>query len=74
MIENVTKGQMTDYLISNIIDKLVHFVMQDCGFSVERALDTVYTSNTVRLLQIPEGELYIQSPEYVYELLRKEIG
>lgn len=74
MIENVTKGQMTDYLISNIIDKLVHFVMQDFGFSVERALDTVYTSNTVRLLQIPEGELYVQSPEYVYELLRKEIG
>ena len=74
MIENVTKGQMTDYLISNIIDKLVHFVMQDFGFSVERALDTVYTSDTVRLLQIPEGELYVQSPEYVYELLRKEIG
>ena len=74
MIENISKGQMADYLISNIIDKLVVFLMNDCAISLESALDKVYTSNTIKLLQIPEGELYVQSPEYVYELLRTEIG
>ena len=74
MIENISKGQMADYLISNIIDKLVVFLMDDCAISLESALDKVYTSKTIKLLQIPKGELYVQSPEYVYELLRTEIG
>ena len=74
MIENISKGQMADYLISNIIDKLVVFLMNDCAISLESALDKVYTSKTIKLLQITEGELYVQSPEYVYELLRTEIG
>lgn len=74
MIENISKGQMADYLISNIIDKLVVFLMNDCAISLESALDKVYTSKTIKLLQIHEGELYVQSPEYVYELLRTEIG
>lgn len=74
MIENISKGQMADYLISNIIDKLVVFLMNDCAISLESALDKVYTSKTIKLLQIPEGELYVQSPEYVDELLRTEIG
>ena len=63
MIENISKGQMADYLISNIIDKLVVFLMNDCAISLESALDKVYTSKTIKLLQIPEGELYVQSPE-----------
>ena len=33
----------------------------------------VYRSKTVELLQIEEGELYVQSPAYVYDMLLQEL-
>jgi hypothetical protein len=33
----------------------------------------VYNSKVYRLLQDSEGELYTQSPSYLYELLKQEI-
>ena len=31
-------------------------------------------SKTIELLQLEKGELYVQSPAYVYDLLLKELG
>lgn len=42
-------------------------------YSLEKALDAIYTSHTLELLQIENGELYVQSPAYVYEMLLKEL-
>lgn len=67
-----TKEQIREYLISNIIDKLVQYLMEDEALSLEQAMDRVYRSRTIQLLQIPEGELYVQSPAYVYEMMRQE--
>ena len=33
----------------------------------------VYRSKTVELLLIEEGELYVQSPAYVYDMLLQEL-
>lgn len=67
-----TKEQIREYLISNIIDKMVQYLMEDEALSLEQAMDRVYRSRTIQLLQIPEGELYVQSPAYVYEMMRQE--
>ena len=63
---------MREFLISDIIDYMVSRHVQDFGFTVEQAMDRVYRSETVKRLQIPEGELYVQSPDYVLELLISE--
>lgn len=60
-------------LIDDIISEMVKYLMEDYGYTLEKALELVYSSNTIRLLQINEGELYVQSPAYVYDLLLKEL-
>lgn len=60
-------------LTDDIISEMTKYLMEDYGYSLEKALDVVYTSKTVELLQIEEGELYVQSPAYVYDLLLKEL-
>lgn len=67
-----SKEQIREYLISNIIDKMVQYLMEDESLPLEKAMDNVYRSNTIKLLQIPEAELYTQSPAYVYEMMRQE--
>ena len=64
-----TKDQMAEYLISNIIDNLVVYLMEDEGIGIEESLDRVYGSKVIKQLQDKETELYAQSPAYVYELL-----
>ncbi len=67
-----TKEQIREYLISNTIDKMVQYLIEDDSFTLEQAMDRVYRSQTIKLLQIPEGELYVQSPAYVYEMMKNE--
>ena len=70
---NPTHKQMADYLTDHVISEMTHYLMEDYGYSLEKALELVYRSKTVELLQIEEGELYVQSPAYVYDLLLQEL-
>ena len=70
MKQQPTKEQMAEYLISNTIDQLVAFLMEDEGIRLEEALDKVYGSEVIKQLQNKETELYVQSPAYVYELMK----
>lgn len=70
MKQQPTKAQMAEYLISNIMDKLVVFLMEDEGIGLEEALDRVYGSEVIKQLQDRDTELYVQSPAYVYEMMR----
>lgn len=67
-----TKEQMREYLISNTINKMVQYLMEEESLTLEQAMDVVYRSRTIQLLQVPEGELYVQSPAYVYDMMRQE--
>lgn len=60
-------------LIDDVISEMTQYLMEDYGYSLEKALDAVYTSHTLELLQIEEAELYVQSPAYVYDMLIKEL-
>lgn len=70
MKQQPTRNQMAEYLISNIIDNLVVFLMEDEGIGLEESLDKVYGSEVIKQLQDKETELYVQSPAYVYEIMK----
>ena len=69
MKKQPTKDQMAEYLISNIIDHLVVFLMEDNKIGLEESFDKVYRSEAIKQLQDKETELYVQSPAYVYEMM-----
>ena len=69
MKKQLTKDQMAEYLISNIIDHLVVFLMEDNKIGLEESFDKVYRSEVIKQLQDKETELYVQSPAYVYEMM-----
>lgn len=64
-----THQQIATYLTDYAISELVKYVMEDTGCSLEQALERVYTSPLMRALQDEEGELYVQSPAYLYEMM-----
>ena len=60
-------------LTDDIISEMTKYLMEDYGYTLEKSLELIYRSNTVELLQIEEGELYVQSPAYVYDMLLQEL-
>ena len=64
--------QQTDYLIAHIVDKMTQYLMADFNLDAISALDVIYNSKVYDFVQDKENELYIQSPSYTYELLKKE--
>lgn len=62
-----------NFLVNHVVDQLTESVIKDNGSDLTSALNTVYNSKVYRLLQDSDGELYTQSPSYLYELLKQEI-
>lgn len=63
--------QIATYLINYALSELVKYVMEDSGCTIEDAMERVYNSQLLPALQDEEGELYVQSPAYLYELMNK---
>lgn len=61
--------QIATYLTNYALSELVKYVMEDTGCSIEQAMVCVYNSPLMEALQDEEGELYVQSPAYLYELM-----
>ena len=51
---------------------MVEFLMIKNHLPLELAMDKVYTSETIKRLQNKDGELFIQSPNYMCELIARE--
>ena len=68
-MNNPTHSQIANYLTDYALSELVKYVMEDTGCSIEQAMEKVYTSSLMPALQDEEGELYVQSPAYLYELM-----
>lgn len=62
-----------EFLINRIIDKLTEFLVVDSAIDLTDALKVVYSSKIYQLLQDTDGDLYAQSPSYIYELLKQEM-
>jgi len=63
--------QIATYLTDYVLSELVKYVMEDTGCSIEQAMERVYNSPLMPALQDEEGELYVQSPAYLYELMNR---
>lgn len=61
--------QIATYLTDYVLSELVRYVIEDTGCTIEEAMGRVYNSPLMTALQDEEGELYVQSPAYLYELL-----
>jgi hypothetical protein len=66
-----THHQIANYLTDYALSELVKYVIEDTGCSIEEAMERVYSSPIVTALQDEEGELYVQSPAYLYELMKE---
>ncbi len=73
-ISNIHKAQVQRiFLVSYIVDRLTEYLVMDYNMEVTDALKIVYQSKVYKQLIDEDGELYIQSPSYVYELLKREM-
>lgn len=68
-----THHQIATYLTDYVLSELVKYVMEDTGCSIEQAMEKVYNSPLMPALQDEESELYVQSPAYLYEMMKNEI-
>ncbi len=62
------------FLINHIVDEMTGFLMSDFNLELASSLKKIYESDLYEKLQDEKLDLYIQSPSYVYELLKAEIG
>lgn len=60
-------------MIESAIGLSAEYLMEDCGMSIEDALNAVYNSTVYERLLNRSTGLYRESPAYVYELLKKEL-
>ncbi|MBO5310531.1 MAG: hypothetical protein J6A91_00590 [Bacteroidales bacterium] len=63
-----------EFLINRIVDKLTEFLVIDSSIDLTDALKVVYNSKVYQQLQDSEGDLFVQSPSYIYELLKQEMA
>lgn len=68
----MTNFQTSSFLINHTVDQMTQFLTEDYDLDIPTALNVIYNSRTLSLLQNKETELFIESPSYVYELLKKE--
>ncbi len=68
----LTAGQISVMTNARIKD-MATWLMEDFQYSLEEALDCVYSSELFEKLQDTDTGLYYQSSGYNYELLKDEI-
>lgn len=69
----MTAQVQRDFLVSHVVDRLTEYLVLDYNMEVTDALKIVYQSKVYKQLIDEDGGLYIQSPSYVYELLKREM-
>ncbi len=61
------------YLKEGVASDIVQFLIKDYGLDLERALSTLYDSDTYSRICDPSTGLYFQSSRYVYSFLQNEL-
>lgn len=61
------------FLIECLTTDLVHILMEEQGYDMDKALDTVYNSGTFQKIENPNTRLYYQSTAYLQDMLKEEL-
>lgn len=64
------QDQLIEYMIQDIVDMLT----VDQNIEYDEAMNKFYNSEVFEKLQDKETGLYLESPEYVYDLFKDEIN
>jgi hypothetical protein len=64
------KDQLREYLIQDIIDE----ICTDQNIEYDEAMNKFYNSEVFEKLMNDETGLYIESPDYVYDLFKDEMN
>lgn len=64
------QNQLIEYMIQDIVDMLT----TDQNIEYDEAMNKFYNSETFEKLQDKETGLYLESPEYVYDLFKDELN
>lgn len=62
-----------DFLVEYITARVVEWIMRDQELGLEEALLLFHNSETFDKLCEKRTDLYIESPAYVYELMKEEL-
>lgn len=68
----LTAGQIK-MMQEDMYADLIQILMEEYGYTLEKAMDILYNSETFARLQNAETGLYYQSPGYVYSFLANEL-
>ena len=68
----LTEGQIK-MMQEDMYAELIQILMEKYGYTLEKAMDTLYNSETFARLQNADTGLYYQSPGYVYSFLENEM-
>ena len=68
----LTAGQIK-MMQEDMYADLIQLLMEEYGYTLEKAMDTFYNSETFARLQNADTGLYYQSPGYVYSFLTNEL-
>jgi hypothetical protein len=69
----LTEGQIK-MMQEDMYAELIQILMEKYGYTLEKAMDTLYNSETFARLQDADTGLYYQSPGYVYSFLNSELS
>lgn len=69
----LTEGQIK-MMQEDMYAELIQILMEKYGYTLEKAMDTLYNSETFARLQDASTGLYYQSPGYVYPFLNSELS
>ena len=69
----LTEGQIK-MMQEDMYAELIQILTEKYGYTLEKAMDTLYNSETFARLQDANTGLYYQSPGYVYSFLNSELS
>ena len=62
-----------DFLVEYITSRVVEWIMLDMKLGLEESLLLFHNSETFEKLCEKHTDLYIESPAYIYDLLKEEL-
>ena len=70
---NLNQGQIK-IMQEDMYAELIQILMEEYSYTQEKAMETLYNSDTFERLQNPDTGLFYQSPGYVYSFLNSELN
>lgn len=69
----MTKDKNFQFLLEAISTDIIGWLIRDNGVSITEAVATWYNSETFEKVSQPDTGMYIESPAYNYEFLKREL-